>query len=632
MTSLPLLIVRGVLLFTFPSAFCFGADVEYYRVREPEKAVHHVESAHFVAQWNDGDGVKLSDSELKQGLATLEATWDFYTGPVGFQKPYANENTKYKVSVNLSNKGWASGSGVGRNHPAMWLHFNAFKDKHALAHEFAHCLQFSSMGLRDSKFVGWSWESQAEWMTHQMYRDQVGCSEQLVNAPHLYYGSTRNRYGNWQFWEYIKDRFGYAAINDIWTKSARNGSPKQPTEDPIVVLTRNMGWTPSDLNDQFGEWAMHNVTWDYKNGEVYRKCYGSYDDRSGAKRNRVSLLEPLAGKNGTYTIPDYRAPQRFGYNLVRIVPEATGAQRSITIGFQGLVQTRPGVTKFAGNFEKEPSEVPDPSSDWRWGLVATDAEGRARYSKLQRGPAARLTFPLQPNEKEVWLVVTATPREYQRIEWDQMYYAIYRYPWTVKIEGGYPSGGEPAPDSEQTKVTGAAHPNGGGWVAATARVEPSAFVGPEAIVRDQAQVFGKARIEGRAVVSGNAQVRDNAIVRGRALVTGSALVAGKARVEQEATIYGGTIDEEARLGALTIVEGGKTHIHGKADIASVMNTIKDLDLSGTVRLIGDIELHTSLSKGVFYGMVTPDMVNNPRWGAERTGPSPELTSVTTGGR
>ena len=59
--------LRSVVLFTCTSAFCLGADVEYYRVREPEKAVHRVESAHFVAQWNDVDGVKLSDSELQQG-------------------------------------------------------------------------------------------------------------------------------------------------------------------------------------------------------------------------------------------------------------------------------------------------------------------------------------------------------------------------------------------------------------------------------------------------------------------------------------------------------------------------------------------------------------------------------------
>jgi len=49
---------------------------------------------------------------------------------------------------------------------------------------------------------------------------------------------------------------------------------------------------------------------------------------------------------------------------------------------------------------------------------------------------------------------------------------------------------------------------------------------------------------------------------------------------------------------------------------------------GTVRLIGDIELNArSLSKGVFYGMVDPEMLANPRWGAERTEPAQEATSI-----
>lgn len=42
------------------------------------------------------------------------------------------------------------------------------------------------------------------------------------------------------------------------------------------------------------------------------------------------------------------------------------------------------------------------------------------------------------------------------------------------------------------------HENGGGWVANTARVDPTAFVGPEA------QVYGEARVSGKAQVSGEA--------------------------------------------------------------------------------------------------------------------------------
>lgn len=607
---------------------CAAATADSHQVLDPEKSQHLFESAHFVARWNDSDGVTLSDEELRKGLAKLEEIREFYLGKVGFAMPYANQAVKYKASINLSNKGWASGAGTGKNDPAMWLHFNAFKDQHALAHEFAHSLQFATMGLRDSPYVGWSWESHAEWMTHQMFPDQVGCSDQLVNAPHLYYGSTRNRYGNWQFWEYIKDTHGYSAINDIWSKSTKPGTPETALEDPLVVLARNQRWKASDLNDQFGRWAMHNVTWDYKNGEVYRQRYGSYDDLGGIRRNRVSILEPIDLQKGRFAIPNYRAPQRFGYNLIPIDPDLTGKSRGVTVNFRGIVQKEPGVRKFEGKFENEPNSVPQPCSDWRWGLVAVDDKGKPRYGALQRGAATETTITLRANEKQVWLVVVATPTEYHRISWDQMYYTIYRYPWMVEIRGGRPRGSVPVALPTAAERKGAPHPNGGGWVDATAHADPSAYVGPGAKVLDRARVLGKARIDGLAVVSGNAKVSDNAIVRGHALVTGSAMIAGNARIEEEASVYGGTIDEDARLGALTLVEGDRTRIRGKADIAAVMNSIRDADLSGTVHLIGDIELNArTLSKGVFYGMVNPEMLSNPRWGAERTGPAPEVTST-----
>ena len=605
-----------------------GAAAETYRVLDPEKSKHLFESAHFVARWNDGDGVALSDEELRTGLETLEAIREFYLAKVGFPAPYEGEAVKYKASVNLSNKGWASGCGTGKNHPAMWLHFNAFKDKHALAHEFAHTLQFSTMGLRDSPYVGWSWESHAEWMTHQMFPDQVGCSAQLLDAPHLYYGSTRNRYGNWQFWEYIKDTFGYAAINNIWAQAKKPGVPDAALEDPIAVLARNQGWKTSELNDQFGRWAMHNVTWDYKNGAVFRKNYGSYDDLKGIRRNRVSILEPVGAKKGRYAIPDYRAPQRFGYNLVRIDPDGDGNSRGLEVRFRGLVQKEPACAKFSKTFENEPDSVPPPSSNWRWGLVAVDDQGAPRYSALQRGAAAQITFPLRASEKQVWLVVVATPAEYQRVSWDQMYYTLYRYPWVVEIRGGHPRGSDLLPAAITAGRKGAPHPNGGGWVEATAHVEPSAYVGPNAMVLDRAQVLGQARIDGLAVVSGNAKVSDSAIVRGHAVVSGNGSIGGHALIEEEASVYGGTVDEDARLGALTLIEGDRSRIHGKAGLAAVMNSMRDAELSGTVRLIGDIELNAkAINKGVFYGMVNPEMLSNPRWGAERTAPVPEVTAA-----
>ena len=53
---------------------------------------------------------------------------------------------------------------------------------------------------------------------------------------------------------------------------------------------------------------------------------------------------------------------------------------------------------------------------------------------------------------------------------------------------------------------GKAHANGGGFVAETALVTPTAFVGSMASVCDGAKVFGKARIEDQAEVGRSGQV------------------------------------------------------------------------------------------------------------------------------
>ena len=620
---------RSRIFLSLLGAACAGFCADEYQVLDPQKSEHLKESKHFVARWNEKDGVKLTETELQQGLQNLEAIWDFYTGKVGFPVPPPEKNAqRFKVDACLSDKGWATGSGTGVRHPVMWLNYKAFKDSHALAHEFAHSMQFSSQGMRDSKFVGWFWESHAEWMTHQMYPQQVGCSDQLVNAPHLYYGSTRDRYGNWLFWEYIKDTFGYPAMNKIWTDSRKSTDPKRSEESPLGALQRNMNWSVEQLNDQFGLWAMHNVTWDYKNGEVYRKHYGGYSNPQPQAVHRASLLNRCDPQRNVYAIPDYRAPQRFGYNLVRLQLDPKNTSRRLTVRFQGIAQKVAGVERFSHKFENEPDAVPAPDAGWRWGLVAIKANGTPRYSPLQRGSAGQLSWVSDTTDTELWLVVVATPTKYQLIFWDQMYYTIYRYPWTVEVQGGCPEGAVPA--IAPARREGAPHRNGGGWVEKTAHVDPGAYVGPHAQVLERAQVLNNARVEDQAVVSGKAVVKDAARIRHHALITGGSSVGGKARVEDETALYDGTVDEDAVVGALTIVTGRKTHIHGQASVRVVMNTIDGFDLGGTVQLLGDMELRTSLSKGVFYGMVTPDMANNPRWGAARTAPEPEVTIAPVG--
>jgi hypothetical protein len=116
----------------------------------------------------------------------------------------------------------------------MWIGPPALKDRWGLAHELTHALQGSTRTMQDSPFTGWMWESHANWMTHQLplFRDNTHCSEMLVNSPHLYLGSTRDRYCNWQIFEYLKDRLGYDGVNGIWRHAYKRGEPGYGEEDP----------------------------------------------------------------------------------------------------------------------------------------------------------------------------------------------------------------------------------------------------------------------------------------------------------------------------------------------------------------------------------------------------------------
>src|SRR5947199_289279 len=58
------------------------------------------------------------------------------------------------------------------------------------------------------------------------------------------------------------------------------------------------------------------------------------------------------------------------------------------------------------------------------------------------------------------------------------------------------------------------HENGGGWVANSANVWPTAYVGPKALVSGEALVSGKARVSGEARVFGKARVFGEARVSG----------------------------------------------------------------------------------------------------------------------
>ena len=354
---------------------------------------------------------------------------------------------------------------------------------------------------------------------------------------------------------------------------------------------------------------------------------------------RVTMLNKMecgAGEKcaDRYISPSYWAPQRWGYNLVRIYPDSAG---KVTVKFRGIVQDKPtvnGYKCFGDNTDYykgktynwcnyAPDKLPDPASGWTVGLVAEGADGTPRYSEMKHGTGFNLEIETKASDKALWLAVTATPTEMQTILWDQFYYSIVRYPYMIEVVNGAPEGynkdfWKPANSSGYTK-----HSNGGGLVSSKAKVDASVFVGPDAVVNG-GTISGKARIEDFAVIDGGT-ISGNAVVRGRALVT-AGTIGDDAVLEEDAWLVSGSITGKAKVGALSIIVN--TTVTDNAQVYGVMWAVNGKKLSGTAQLRGDLEnnFDKEISKGIFYGMVDNGMLNNANYGANLTTPPTDATA------
>lgn len=641
------------------------------------------------AKHDDGtaNNATLDATTAQNALNTLEHIFSVYHDSIQWMYPQpSNANEKLKSVAYLfedSKMGALYGganteacvkNGAGKDEcsPGLWLGSGAFKDLWGLAHEYAHGLQSVAGWMGSNATAGWICESHANWMAHQVNpTDAHYCSEALINFPYLYYGSTRDRYCNWQFMEHLKEEFGggwkgVQAVNRMWMNKLNDGDAGYQTQTPFDAMIGAYDWQYSDLTQQLGKFAMKNATLEYAGAKkaLYKKTWGDYEFATRRatgygdiyrRHGRVTMLNQMTGEEAAessvqaayYQVPSYWAPQRFGYNLVRLYPDSAG---KVTVKFRGIVQqSKPSaeygcfgtesiwewsaasnkwVQKNLCNFS--PEKMPDPGSSWTVGLVAEGADGTPRYSELKSGTAFNLDIETKTDDKALWLTITATPKDLYTITWDQFYYTLYRYPYMIALENGKPEGYEngawkPAGynTASQTATGFKRHENGGGWVSSKAKVDATVYVGPSAVVNG-GTISGNARIEDFAVVNGGT-ISGKAVVRGRALVT-AGTIGDNAVLEDDAWLVSGTISGNAKVGALSIIVNST--ITDDAQVQGVMWAVSGKKLSGTAQLRGDLENNFSqqLTKGVFYGMVDDGMLADANYGANRTEAPKEATA------
>lgn len=621
------------------------------------------------------NNVSIPTSDAEGVLQSLEKVYSFYIDSLGWMLPFPKSpDRKLKSNIYVFDNSVMAALYGGQDFvkdlngeygPGMWIGVGSLKDYWGTSHEFAHGLQGVAGWLGNNSHSGWMAESHANWMAHQYNPNDAHCSEYLINFPYLYYGSTRDRYCNWQFLEHLKEEFGGGnkgahEVNRIWMESIRDGEDGRMEQTPFSAMMMVYGWSLEQLNEQFGKFAMKNATLEYAPAKksLYKKSYGDYEFKTRRdaswgdnyrRHSRVTMLNKMKcvssensdGSVATaencadrYISPSYWAPQRWGYNLVRIYPDSAG---KVMVKFRGIVQQKPtvnGYTCFGDNTDYykgktykwcnyAPDKLPDPASGWTVGLVAEGADGTPRYSEMKHGTGFNLEIETKANDKALWLAVTATPTEMQTILWDQFYYSIYRYPYMIEVVNGAPEGynkdfWKPANASGYTK-----HANGGGLVSNKAKVAATAYVGPDAVVNG-GTVSGKARIEDFAVVNGGT-ISGNAVVRGRALVT-AGTIGDDAVLEDDAWLVSGTISGKAKVGALSLIVNST--VTDNAQVYGVMWAVSGKKLSGTAQLRGDLEnnFDKEITKGVFYGMVNTDMLNNANFGANLTTPPTDATA------
>jgi hypothetical protein len=492
-----------------PPSWASSGDVPWAQNRTKE-------SANFILLWGEKSGTNPISAPSPYNfdpdniLQQLESLYAFYVNTMRFT-PETGVMAQYKIDVivtttwnNTALNAWATGGSAdnkvgvinvapGAAQPGSW----------GLAHELGHVFQnFTFLGKSGVGFTdpsaGTFWETSAEYMAMQVYPDGgAGDLTRFLRTENLAYSSSRHHYGAWMLVQYIVDKHGgIPMFNRIWNEA-------KPNEHPLETYRRIAGLTQDQLNAQLGEYAEHQVTYDYSNASHFmpfiRNVYGA-----GFLNAYNGVPVSLVGNH--YAIPDDLAPSDYGYNKIKLVPSSDGALvklhlKSHVSNSYGFVAVKNGVP--------------------RYGPVTTAADGQ-------------ISFQLQSGENELYLVVVGTPSAIHHYAFLDGYTKNYRYPYEFAVSGATPSGYEPGYQKPAATGGGHWHSNGGGWVDNRANVAATAYVGPRAAVYGNSTVSGNARIEdlawvnSGATLSGNAVLKDNAIAQGGANLSGSIVVGGDA--------------------------------------------------------------------------------------------------------
>jgi carbonic anhydrase/acetyltransferase-like protein (isoleucine patch superfamily) len=156
-------------------------------------------------------------------------------------------------------------------------------------------------------------------------------------------------------------------------------------------------------------------------------------------------------------------------------------------------------------------------------------------------------------------------------------------------------------DGGRLRVEAHRHPNGGGWVANTAKVDPAVYVSASS------EVFDKAEIRGHVIIKGRCRVFGHAKIDGNVTLLGDVTVGENVRIFDSATISG-RIDIKNNVGIYgvssvcgEVILSNNVTIHGSQ--ISGWGTIRDAATITSSTITGDFCIcnHASINASTFIG-------------------------------
>ncbi len=494
----------------------------WWRLEGPEKW-RTDESKHFrncvsVKEMEDWSEKQLENFEarLPRMFELAEEIYHLYSenlamrsSVVSNKREFRGDGIKYKIPNQPSKGSWMGWDGK------RGFGWGCQGAGHINPHELVHGFQ----GMTGGTMQGNYWEAHANFpQTYAGIYQTVPpncCSRVSMFFP----ANGRCYYHARLMFEHLAQtpEYGPMFISKLWYDG---GTRENKNEYPWTAFTKLDPDPSTPLAYEWTRMVQKCVTWDFE-------IYGDKPDdlyRADAERNKAEMLrygrvtlERIPYDTIWWRPPKEMTPQQLAYNICPL--KAPGGRAAAIL--QGHVSKERG-------------------SDWRAAFVGVTAEGTPVYGDI--GGAGDTVTLDTAGTKELYLVVCATPTKVMPIKMTGDFRSLEqeKFPYRVKLTGCEPLD---ALVPEKPDVAGAAHPNGGGFVAAAAEVESSAYVGPDAQVLGKSRVLGQARIEDYAVVR-DATVRGNAIVSGHALVENRAVVQDYAKVRDWGRVRGGAVVED----------------------------------------------------------------------------------------